>query len=59
MPGIVEIRTYSDLEELRHSQDAFYGSDEWRQGPREPVIAKDREHDLGHPAADSLLTARD
>lgn len=35
----VLIRRYPSIEELHESQDAFYGSDEWRQGPREPILA--------------------
>jgi hypothetical protein len=35
----VLVRRYPSLEELQRSQDAFYGSDEWRQGPRERVLA--------------------
>jgi hypothetical protein len=33
------MRAYSSLEERQKSQDAFYGSDEWRQGPRESILA--------------------
>lgn len=33
------IRAYRDLAERQSSQDAFYGSDEWRSGPREPILA--------------------
>ena len=33
------IRCYRDLAERQTSQDAFYGSDEWRSGPREAVLA--------------------
>ena len=33
------IRAYRDLAERQDSQDAFYGSDEWRQGPREEILA--------------------
>ena len=33
------MRSYASLEDRQQSQDAFYGSDEWRQGPREPIIA--------------------
>src|SRR5262245_18047782 len=33
------IRAYADLAERQRSQDAFYGSDEWRQGPREALLA--------------------
>ena len=33
------IRSYADLADLNDSQNAFYGSDEWRQGPREAALA--------------------
>jgi hypothetical protein len=33
------IRAYRDLAERQSSQDAFYGSDEWRRGPRESILA--------------------
>jgi hypothetical protein len=33
------IRAYDNLEALNNSLDAFYGSDEWRQGPREAILA--------------------
>jgi hypothetical protein len=33
------IRAYASLEERQASQDAFYGSPDWRQGPREAIIA--------------------
>ena len=33
------IRAYRDLAHLQSSQDAFDGSAEWREGPREPVLA--------------------
>lgn len=33
------MRSYASLEERQQSQDAFYGSDEWRQGPREAIVA--------------------
>jgi hypothetical protein len=33
------IRAYTSLAERQESQDAFYGSAEWRQGPREAVLA--------------------
>jgi hypothetical protein len=33
------IRAYDSLEDRQRSQDRFYGSDEWRQGPREPILA--------------------
>lgn len=33
------IRAYRDVAERQASQDAFYGSDEWRNGPREAILA--------------------
>jgi hypothetical protein len=33
------IRAYRSLVERQSSQDAFYGSPEWRQGPREAILA--------------------
>ncbi len=33
------IRAYRDLAERQASQDAFYGSEEWRSGPREAILA--------------------
>ena len=33
------VRKYKDLEDRRQSQDAFYGSEEWKQGPREAILA--------------------
>ena len=33
------IRAYPSMAERQRSEDAFYGSDEWRQGPRESILA--------------------
>lgn len=33
------MRAYASVEQRQRSQDAFYGSDEWRSGPRESIIA--------------------
>ena len=33
------MRAYPSLEERQRSEDAFYGSDEWKKGPREAVLA--------------------
>lgn len=33
------IRRYDSLAQREQSQADFYGSDEWRQGPREAIIA--------------------
>lgn len=37
--AIRKIRRYDSLAHREESEDAFYGSDEWRQGPREAIIA--------------------
>lgn len=33
------IRRYDNLAHREQSQDDFYGSDEWKQGPREAILA--------------------
>lgn len=33
------IRAFADLEERRVTEDAFYGTDAWRSGPREAILA--------------------
>lgn len=33
------IRRYDSLAHREQSEDAFYGSDEWRQGPREAIVS--------------------
>jgi NIPSNAP len=33
------IRNYDSLAQREESENTFYGSDEWRQGPREAIIA--------------------
>lgn len=33
------MRAYDSLDARNASQAAFYGSDEWRQGPREAIVA--------------------
>jgi hypothetical protein len=33
------MRAYATLEELEHSEAAFYDSEEWRLGPREAILA--------------------
>lgn len=37
--GYVLLRAFEDAGHLQASQDAFYGSDGWRLGPREEVLA--------------------
>lgn len=33
------IRAYESLEHRQSSEDAFYGSADWRQGPREAIVS--------------------
>ncbi len=33
------IRCFDSLAQREQSEDAFYGSDDWRQGPREAILA--------------------
>lgn len=33
------MRGYGGVEDRQRSEDAFYGSDEWKQGPREAILA--------------------
>jgi NIPSNAP protein len=33
------IRRFDDLRHREQSEDAFYGSDDWRKGPREALLA--------------------
>ena len=33
------VRRYDSLVHRQESENAFYGSEEWKQGPREPIIA--------------------
>ena len=33
------MRRYDSLGQREESENAFYGSDEWRQGPREAILA--------------------
>ena len=33
------MRRYDSLAQHEESENAFYGSDEWRQGPREAILA--------------------
>ena len=33
------MRSFPSLEDRQKSEDAFYGSDEWKQGPREAILA--------------------
>lgn len=33
------MRAYASVDERQRSEDAFYGSDEWKKGPREAILA--------------------
>src|SRR5215216_2476651 len=33
------IRRYDSVAQREESENAFYGSDEWRQGPREAIVS--------------------
>jgi hypothetical protein len=33
------MRSYASIEDRQRSEDIFYGSDEWKKGPREAVMA--------------------
>ena len=33
------VRAFGDLAERQSAEDAFYGSDDWRRGPREAMLA--------------------
>lgn len=34
------VRAYADLADLNAQQTTFYGSDAWRQGPREGIVSR-------------------
>lgn len=34
------VRGYADLADLHAQQNAFYGSEEWRNGPREAIVTR-------------------
>jgi NIPSNAP len=60
--GYVLIRAYADAQALRSSQDAFYGSAEWREGPRRSILDLIEDHssvviELEDPAINALRTA--
>ncbi len=49
-PGLAEentyflVRAYAGLAALQAEQDAFYGSAEWRDGPRESIVSGIESH---------------
>ena len=50
------IRVFASLAALESSEEAFYGSEEWRQGPREAILACiERYTDVVLPAHAQLL----
>jgi hypothetical protein len=59
-PGLQEdssyylVRTYPSLETRQQTEDAFYGSAEWKQGPRESIVSKIRYYTTVILPADSL-----
>lgn len=38
--GYVLIRAFDDLADRQRREDAFYGSVEWRTGPREAIVSR-------------------
>jgi hypothetical protein len=52
------IRGYASVDELQRSQDAFYGSDEWRDGPREAILSLIESHMSVVIPADALTDGR-
>lgn len=38
------MRAYESLEHRQSAQDAFYGSDDWRQGPRASILSLIESH---------------
>src|SRR5579863_6831087 len=48
------VRTYPSLATRQQTEDAFYGSAEWKQGPRESIVSKIRYYTTVILPADSL-----
>lgn len=38
------IRSYANLDDIKLSQDSFYGSAEWRDGPRNAIVSRIENH---------------
>ncbi|MEO8394456.1 MAG: NIPSNAP family protein [Chloroflexota bacterium] len=34
------MRAFADVDDLNRQEDAFYGSEEWRTGPREAILSR-------------------
>lgn len=61
--GYFLIRAFDGLDHRQRSEGAFYGSAEWREGPREPVIALIESYidlvlELDEPTIDGLRIRR-
>ena len=39
-PAALSIRAFDDLAHLQSQQAAFYGSEPWLRGPREPIVSR-------------------
>jgi hypothetical protein len=48
------VRTYPSLATRQQTEDAFYGSAEWKEGPRESIVSKIRYYTTVILPADSL-----
>jgi hypothetical protein len=52
------IRAFASVADLERSEEAFYSSEEWRQGPREAILACiERYTDVVLPVDEALLAA--
>ena len=57
------VRSFTSLAERQAAEDAFYGSDDWRRGPREQMLAclesyVDLVLELDHSAVEALRSSR-
>jgi hypothetical protein len=52
------IRSFASVEEREAQETAFYGSDKWRDGPREAIVSRiENYHTVVVAAPDELLAA--
>ncbi|MBS1654786.1 MAG: NIPSNAP family protein [Bacteroidetes bacterium] len=51
----IVIRRYKGIEDRQFSQDAFYGSSEWKNGPREIILSHIENYTAVVVAENSLL----
>jgi hypothetical protein len=49
------VRAYGSLEERQRSEDAFYGSDEWKKGPRASIVSRIIDYTTVIVPVDSFL----